>query len=72
MRITNNDDRVKDPELKEEAHEKFREIQEAYEILSELKKKRAKQNRSLYIIKVLYENIDLLTTNTGIIRDLVM
>ena len=44
MRITNNDDRVKDPELKEEAHEKFREIQEAYEILSELKKKRAKQN----------------------------
>lgn len=37
-------DRVKDPELKEEAHEKFREIQEAYEILSELKKKRAKQN----------------------------
>ena len=35
---------MKDPELKEEAHEKFREIQEAYEILSELKKKRAKQN----------------------------
>ena len=37
-------DRVKDPDQKEAANEKFLEIQQAYETLSELKKKRAKQN----------------------------
>jgi len=38
-------DRIKDPDLKEEAGQKFVDIQQAYETLSDIKKKRARQNK---------------------------
>jgi len=38
-------DKVKDPEKKREAEEKFMEIQEAYDILSSLKQGRNKRNK---------------------------
>jgi DnaJ family protein C protein 22 len=41
----NHPDKVKDPALKQAAQEKFMEIQQAYEILSNIKSKRNQRNK---------------------------
>lgn len=38
-------DKAKDPTLKQAAQEKFMEIQQAYEILSNIKNKRSQRNK---------------------------